>query len=171
MAEKMFDPKASQESGDLPSFEGLIALVWAKREQAKGKSSFYLRGKYEVCTGPYAGKTFFANQSLDLSVSAGRLGVWCAAVGQQDAFDINDEKALRAVFLRKPFKAQVERKENGAYINHDIKRFTMADKLTDAERKAAAGWILDQDEKRALGGGGHGGDDGDPGPGDDDIPF
>jgi hypothetical protein len=175
---KMFDPKASNEQsgGDLPSFEGLIALVWFERKQNKKQTGYYLRGKYEVCTGPGAGKTFFANQSLDLSIAAGRLGVWCAAVGQEGSFDIENVEELKRVFLRKPFKAQVARVQNGNYTNFDIKRFTIASKLTEAERKSAEGWLLDQEQKRALAGGeiddldkAAGG--GAPDFGDDDIPF
>lgn len=182
-----FDPKASNEqagAGDLASFEGLIALVWFERRETKNKKgAYFMRGKYEVCVGPNAGKTFFANQSLDLSVAAGRLSVWCAAIGHEESFDPDSVDELKRVFLRKPFKASVERAMNGQYVNFDIKRFVVASKLTDAERKAAEGWLLDQEEKRALAGGtlddlgeaagsgGGKGGSGKPDFGDDEIPF
>ncbi len=167
-----FDPKAPVADGPegIPSFEGLIALMWFERKKAKSSGNDYARCKYEVIDGAKPGATFYANQSLDLGVAAGRLSVWCAAVGQTEAFDIGSDKEVAGAFLRKPFKAQVERKQNGQYINHDIKRMTTADKLTPAERKVMEGWLLDKEQERSMAGAeldamqdGLGGED--------DIPF
>lgn len=157
-----FDPKKQAEEG-LPSFEGIIALVWFETKTSAAGNR-YMRGKYEVCAGDHAGKTFFANQSLDPSKSGARLSVWCSAVGHEEAFDLDDDKAIADVWLNKPFKATVERKVNGEYVNHDIKKMVFASKLTDADREAMRNWLLDLEEDRAL----NGGDDDE---GDDDIPF
>lgn len=163
-----FDPKAGNAGGDTsaPSGEYLVALVWFERRRNKAKTADYLRGKYEVVSGDQAGKTFFANQSLDLTTAAGRLSVWCASVGHEEPFDLDDDKAIRRAFLNRPFRATVERAEKGGYVNHDIKRMTVAAKLTDAERKAIEGWVLDREQERATSGKSDDEDDE-----TDDIPF
>lgn len=174
MADQMFDPKAhtgSGDSSDLPSGEFLLALRWFERRTSK-KNTPYLRCKYVVIHGPKAGAEFFANLSIDThnEGAAGRLSVFCAAVGVSEAFSLADDDALRRLFVDKPFKARVSRKVNGEYVNHDIERYLL--KVSDAERKLMDGWVLDQQEAEAMGerrGSGQGSGGGDFA--DDDIPF
>ena len=160
--ETMFDPSKTQGEGEggVPAGEHLIALVWFERKRSKA-GKFYMRCKFEVCSGDLAGRTFYATQSLAES-SYGRLGVWCSCVGVTERFDLEDQKALSGAFAYKPFKAKIKVTTSGQYTNHDIERFVP--KLSDAEQKAARGWVLDRAEEAAMGGA----SDEEKG---DDIPF
>lgn len=144
--------------GGIPAGEYILAIVWFERRTAKSGGS-YLRAKYQVCVGAKAGQTFFSNLSIDTSKegSAGRLAVFCACVGQQEAFSLTDDKVLRRVFVGKPFKARVSVKVEGQYTNNDIERYVP--KVTDAERRMMDGWVLDQNEDKAMNGGGSDDDD------------
>jgi hypothetical protein len=173
MADKMFDPKAhggGSGDADLPSGEYFLVLRWFERRTSK-KNTPYLRCKYAIIHGPKAGTEFFANLSIDASNegAAGRLSVFCAAVGVSEAFSLDDDEALRRLFINKPFKARLSRKADGQYINHDIERYLL--KVSDAERKLMDGWVLDEQEAEAMGerrGGSRGGGGAFV---DDDIPF
>lgn len=176
MADKMFDPKAHGGGGsdaDLPSGEYLLALRWFERRTSK-KDKPYLRAKYEIVHGPKAGKDFFSNLSIDTGNegAAGRLSVYCTAVGVEEAFSLADDDALKRLFVGKPFKARIARTENGQYTNYDIERYVL--KVSDAERRLMDAWVLDQQEAEAMGerrGSGSGGKSGGNDFVDDDIPF
>lgn len=151
----LFDPKKNGEGGggrsdaSIPSGEYLLALVWFERRRSK-RGNDYLRAKYEVVAGQRAGATFFSNLSLDVASpgTAGRLSLFCACVGQEVAFDLGKDEEVRKAWCGKPFKARVEVRTEGGWTNVDLARYLP--QLTDAERKAADGWVLDQQDRRAL---------------------
>lgn len=183
----MFDPSANQKggtgnqnAGSPPRGEHLIALAWFERRQAKSGAD-YLRSKFVVIAGPHKDKTFFTNISLDVSKEAAvnRLSVWCKVVGCTTPFDLGKNGDIKRVFGMKPFKARINIEEKsiatGVVENYEIER--MIFKLSPADEVAINDWIMDQAEKRSMGGGGGsedmpGDDDAPPddGPGDD-IPF
>lgn len=171
----MFDPKkhgGGSGGGDaevLAAGEYLVAMVWLKR--AQGRNGDYLRAKYQVCAGPHAGKTFFANVGLNVENegTAGRLSVYCTCIGQTEAFDLKSDRSLQKVFLGKPFKARVKVEKNGQYTNNDIERYVP--KVSAVEQEQMRGWVLDQAEQRSADGKGSDDFDDAPPPGDDDIPF
>jgi hypothetical protein len=190
----MFDPKQHRESRARREREGgkgrgggggkrdlgvpggvyLTAMVWFERRPTKAGDGDYLRAKFTICAGSQSDRGFFANVSLNTSKpgSAGRLAVYCGAVGDESPLDVEDDEALRKRFVFRPFKAQVTavRKETESWsgIENDIQR--ILPKLTDAERRAADAWIArqggDADLAEPLDGGG--GDDPNAGVDEDD---
>ena len=167
----LFDPSKHQkapgggggDSSDLPAGEYLLAMKWFERRTSKAGGP-YLRAKYVVCYGPRSGAEFFSNVSIDVSKpgAAGRLGVYCAAVGIDKPFDLADDGALRRAFLGKPFKAKVSVRSSNGYTNHDIERYSPT--VSPAERRVMDNWVLDQQESEAMG-------DAKAQSDDDDIPF
>lgn len=154
----LFDPsKHGNGSGDrrddgggIPAGEYLLAMRWFERRTAKSGAA-YLRAKYEVIHGPRSGQTFFANVSLDVSKAgvAGRLSVYCAAIGQDRPFDLNSDEAVKRAFLGKPFKAKVSVRESNGYTNTDLERCFA--QVSPAERRTMDAWVLDQQEAEAMG--------------------
>lgn len=153
---EMFDPskhKGSQQaqgSGDLPAGDYLLAMKWFERRTAKTGGA-YLRCKYAVVYGPRAGAEFWSNLSIDVSKegAAGRLSVYCSAVGVDKPFSLSDDSALRRVFVGRPFKAKVKVRVDGGYTNHDIERYVLS--VSDSERQIMNNWVLDQQEAEAMG--------------------
>lgn len=173
----IFDPNAQhgdgRQSGTVPAGEYLIAPVYIDHRTSKTGNP-YVRVRWEVIAGDRAGETFFANVML----FGGRLAIWCKAIGHLKPFDTSDKRAVGAIFAFKPIKARVRVVENNGYTNNEIERIELD--VSDRERRAMEGWVLDLEERRAMTssrGGGSGSGSVDPGfddappPGDDDIPF
>lgn len=154
----LFDPSKHSKTGaasgndstDLPAGEYLLAMKWFERRTAKTGGA-YLRAKYVVVYGPRSGAEFFSNVSIDVSKpgSAGRLGVYCAAIGVDKPFDLADDGAVKRAFLGKPFKAKVSVRSSNGYTNHDVERYLP--QVSSAERRAMDNWVLDQQESQAMG--------------------
>ena len=166
----MFDPtkyegsNSSRQSG-IAAGEYLLSIESIERKQ--GKNGPYLRARFEVVYGPRAGAHFWSNIGINVASSAGtaaRLAILCKCVGQTAPFDLNDDRSIARAIVGKPFKARIKRVENGGYVNNDIERYMP--ELTDEERRAADGWVLDRQEAEAMGDS-YRGDDADM----DDLPF
>ncbi len=104
--------------------EYLLALVWFARRVGRTSGSPYLRCKFVVCAGSQKGKAFFTPWSLDLSKrgAAKRWELWMEQVGCEEEVDLQDDGAVRAVFLGKPFRAEVKVSTRNGYDNTDIDR-------------------------------------------------
>lgn len=184
-----FDPDSfepNQQQGhkldnNLPPGEYLIALRWFERKRAQSGQSDYLRCRYEVIAGPAKGASFFANLSLNVEKAgaANRLFYFCKSAGVKGKIPLSDDAQLASFIMNRPFKAVISRKQNGRYVNNDIKRYEQD--VDEAERKVMDQWFLDHegDELKfgaGSGGGSHEPSDFDDSPpladyGDDDIPF
>lgn len=171
----MFDPKKKYGSEGLPPGDYLIALVEYERKKSKERNRPYLRCKYEVCAGPAKGKFFYATVSIDTDNmgAMSRLSVFASAVGVEESFSLDDDKAFTANFVDIPFKARLTRKTENGYTNNDIERYLL-DEVTAADKKAMDAWVLNADEEREAShatGGGKRPTGGKSDFGDDDIPF
>jgi len=156
-----FDPSKHQNSDFQALAAGTYVVAMTKYERKTSqKGTQYLRATFKVVHGRAKGKTFFSSVGLDTSKegTATRLGLYCRAVGVTKAFDLDNDGALEAAFLGKPFKAQVNQTQNGQYVNNDIQKYVF--ELTSDEAGAAEDWWADWQAKAR--------DRSDPGGGGDD---
>lgn len=175
----MFDPKnrPKPDNKDLPASDYLLVLKSFERRSAKGSNKPYLRGRFLIIHGPAKGKSFFDSISLDTDNSGAmfRLSLLSEQCGVTEPFDLDDDNILRAKLCGRPFKATVNRKISGEYVNNGIQRYIT--KVSDSEREVMERWLIEKQEEDEFNGGGHrdGGneygmpDDGVPPPGDDDF--
>jgi hypothetical protein len=139
----------------VPAGTFLLALQWFVRREAHSGAD-YIRGRFEVVWGPGKGRSFYTNVSFDTTKPGAvtRLAVWCEAVGQQEEFDLSNDREVKRVFLHQPFKARVSAKKGRkeGEVDNDIERYETT--LTPDEQ-AAVDAILDElEQKGALEGGG-----------------
>ncbi len=184
-----FDPNKKYSSA-LPAGTYLLAMVKFERKQGRNPPHMpYMNCTFLVIDGPAKNRKFFSMIGLDESNDGamGRLSLYCKACGVTQAFELSDDEAFSDAFMHKPFKANVEMRQNGDYTNNDIKRYEL--NLTRREVEVGdAYWNKVQDEAEGRGGGddpfdGRNGDDSVEGGGatddsfefganvDDDIPF
>ena len=125
-----------------------------------------MRARFKVIGGQKKGSSFFSSVGIDTSSqgTAARLSLYCKAVGQLEAFDVDDDRAFGAAFLGKPFKAKVKTTKNGDYTNNDIERYVL--EMSSAENEVCeefwCEWLDSHD--------GASDEDEDPGYTDDDAP-
>jgi len=120
---------------EVPPNDYLLSMVgFSLRTGRKPPHIPYLNARYRVIHGEHSGSEFYSSLGIDVANSniAKRLGVYCRCIGQEDEFDLDDKGDLMRVFLGKPFKAKVSRKEKGQYINNDIERYILS--VSDEER-------------------------------------
>jgi hypothetical protein len=192
-----FDPKnppsADSSDGVAPG-DYILAMTNFIRKTAAKTGNAYLRARFVVCAGVAKGKSFYAAVSLNYTSPgiAARLSMYCEQVGMLEAFDPDDDRELRAVFVGRPFFARVSRKVDGQYVNNDIERFLNKEAQHEKVQAAMALWLKEEEARRNIedqgggdqrdydfGGGDGGGyvdDQGMPSdrfnaPIDDDIPF
>ena len=188
----MFDPKAhkpdpskvSKEEGAYLDKPGvyLLVFIWGKSINQTPNGNAYMAMKVRVIAGPLAGSYFWHDVFLSPG-ALGRLGALCAAMGQEEAFDPDDDVEVRNALLRRPFKGRVEVRKSG---EKKYAKIAFAEpKVTDDEARLMDEWTANDEEeqraKRAAGGGGGGGergsqqgfpsDDAPPHDDKDKIPF
>ena len=141
-----FDPKNSSGSGsgsgggdgglrEVPPNDYLLAMVgFAVRTGRKPPHRNYMNARFRVIHGECSGAEFYCSVGIDVGNQniANRLGVYCRCIGHDEEFDPSDKADLMRVFLGKPFKAKVSRRENGKYVNNDLERYIPD--VSDAER-------------------------------------
>lgn len=188
---------------DVPPNDYLLAMVgFSVKTGKKPPHRDYMNARFRVIHGEYDGAEFYCSVGIDVSNQniANRLGVYCRCVGHDEEFDPADKGDLSRVFIGKPFKAKVSRRENGQYINNDVNRYIL--EVSDDERgimnlfaanfrdtEAPNSWgqtgggtqdpqgdpFAGDGERGGSGGDPFGGGGGDSGgarnPADDDIPF
>jgi len=162
-----FDPNKSYGGEVLPSGEYLLAMTMCERKESRqNPGRYYMRARFKVIAGASKGASFFSSVGIDTSSqgTAARLSLYCKAVGQLEAFDVDSDAAFEAAFLGKPFKAKIKTTQNGQYTNNDIERYVLT--MTNAENEICEEfWVEWLDTHDAASG-----DDGDPGYSDDDAP-
>ncbi len=121
----------------VPPNDYLLAMVGLYRKTAANGRD-YLNCRYRVIHGEHEGAEFYSSLGIDVSNHniAGRLGVYCRCIGQEEEFDLDNKGDLMRVFLGKPFKAKVKRREREyqgkTYTDNDVERYIP--EVTDAER-------------------------------------
>jgi hypothetical protein len=145
---------------NIPSGDYLLRAVWFDSQFGKQSKKEYLRIKWEILAGEFAGTGFFGNLSCSVDVGpvAARWRDMCRALGISESFEIGGQAGVRdfaRLFKNKPFRARVNRSESGDYVNYDISKTYGPDTWSDNERAAV---------------GGGGGTD-EPAPDSDDVPF
>lgn len=177
-----FDPTEREESSDMggvPPGEYLIALTYFDYKTSERSGAKYLRCGYRVIAGPHKGEDFYSNIGVDLGKKGTRTrwSLWCDCVGVGQKFDNEDQEAIEVLFKNQPFKARINRQQNGKWINNDIERYVLPKDLTIQEQETMKQWKLSrkaaEQAKEAMNGRAYedsphpadGWDDG------DDIPF
>lgn len=119
---------------DVPPNDYLLAMVGFSVRTGRKSGKPYLNARYRVIHGEQEGAEFYSSLGIDTTNHniANRLGVFCRCIGQEDEFDLEDKGDLMRVFIGKPFKAKVSRKEQNQYINNDVERYIPT--VSDAER-------------------------------------
>lgn len=178
----MFDPKKAPKSSALPASEAIVILQSFTRKVSKTRKE-YLNARWVVIHGPMKKRSFFDNVHLDQSSegSMRRLSMLCEAMGVTEAFDLDDDAAIRANMVNRPIKVAISQTTSGEYTNNGVSRIL---KPSDAEIEIMQAWAIEAAENAEWSGassgggdsfGGGGGDFGDrgdaPPPADDDIPF
>ena len=119
----------------VPPNDYLLAMVGLYRKTGQRPPHRpYLNCRYRVIHGEQEGAEFYSSLGIDTSNHniANRLGVYCRCIGQGDEFDLDNKGDLMRVFLGKPFKAKVSRREKGQYVNNDVERYIPS--VSDEER-------------------------------------
>lgn len=152
-----------------------VALV-ERGKSRNGKPFVKLRG--EVIVGEPSGnegkkwtERIFLNEEAWT-----RLGAMTRAMGLDKEFELDDDRELREALLGRPFKAKMKTTTSDRGGVFAEIAFSEPD-TTDEEGLVIDRWIEEHESSgwyekihdRELGNGGR--EDGDPGPGDDDIPF
>lgn len=140
-----FNPSSSsggggdRDAGDgpttVPPNDYLLAMVgFSIRTGKKSPHRNYLNCRYRIIHGDMDGAEFYSSLGIDTSNHniASRLGVYCRCIGQDEEFDLDDKGDLMRVFLGKPFKAKISRREKGQYVNNDVERYIPS--VSDEER-------------------------------------
>jgi hypothetical protein len=176
----LFDPKKARDENKnqgIPPNDYLIAIKsFVRKTSKKGKQ--YLHCRFVVVAGPAKKRSFFDNISLDLENSGAmfRLGILSEQCGVEGPFDLDDDAAIEAALVGRPFKAKVNRTTENGYVNNGIERYLTGNAVTDRDRAAMDEWVTAEAEKEEWSGSGSSEPDPDydptaPPPGDDDIPF
>lgn len=148
-------PKPDTSNIGVPAGDYLLVMRgFNRKDSAKGNP--YLRAGFEVIDGSAKGKKFWDAVSLDLSNpgTVSRLSLLFEAT-DAGAVELEDDKALREAICNKPFKARVNRKKEGQYINNGIERY-LNSKVTEEERDFMKAWREEWEAQREMNGGGGG---------------
>lgn len=133
------DPDAPAEYDPLPEGEYILKAVDAEEKDTARGDGTYIKVKFEVAAGEYAGRLLWQNFNINNpSEKAQKIGrqqlvAWAAACGKPDADDTDK-------LLDKKFRADVsiERGKNGYKDSNRIKTFLFSKEDSGSTRKAAA---------------------------------
>jgi hypothetical protein len=119
----------------------MLALVWFHRRTSQ-RGNEYLRCKFQVAAGPSKGKSFFCPWSLGTQNpgSRQRWEIWMEQVGCDDEIDLDDDAAIRAAFLGKPFKAEVSLRTRNGYEENDLRRLIYPRLYGEIDRADIEAW-------------------------------
>lgn len=174
-----YRPERAQSEGydtrDVPSGTYLVGVTWWDRISPRA-----VKVRAEVIAGPLKGASFFpmlATNVEEKKGSADGMYFWCKSFGIGGELDFSDA-CMQRKFLGRGGKLTIQRRVNGAYVNHDVKRALARGEITQNERELIAEWEEAFAARRSAAGGddyGGGAGDFDDAPldsfGDDDIPF
>lgn len=169
-----FDPKKAREEGNqgVPPGDYLLAIRDFERKISK-KDKPYLQCKIMIIAGAAMKKKFRDIISLDIENegTAFRLALLLEACGHTGQIDLENDQALHRAILDRPFKARVNRKQEGQYTNNGIERYLVGDAVTRADAETMKEWVIAAEMENEYDAG-HGGDAPHASQsGDDDIPF
>jgi hypothetical protein len=117
------DPNRKRDDGEYLTRAGiyLLAFTWMKKRDETPNGNGYAQlvckaiarcSKDEGLDMSCAGDFFLQDVFLNANAYK-RLGALLAAMGVDEAFDLDDDKEIRRVMLRKPFKAKVQVQTRG----------------------------------------------------------
>lgn len=147
MALLNFNAAEEKEMGDfspLPAADYVAAIVESEMVENNKGTGHYLKMKFEIVEGEYAGRSVFANLNLDnpnqqaVEIARSELKSICAALGKGDAL-VNDSTELHD----KPMLIKVsvtERKDKPGEYSNNIKKYSAVGggaKTTTAAKPAA----------------------------------
>jgi len=154
-----FDPAAAvgekkdhpeTDSSALPPGRYMLAMAYFANEKLKGKDNRpFRRCKFEVIAGPGKGRTPWWNLELGKHPQdRKRLMYYCQAVGNMEAFDLRDPRAIAKRFKFKPFVAQLRvdawKGRDGMVKSNEVARYYPPEEWTDDERRMIAAWREEQ---------------------------
>ena len=131
----MFDPQKAKEQNKnrgIPAGDYLLAIKSFERKTSK-RGKDYLHCRIIVIAGAAAKRSFFDNISLDQTNDGAmfRLSMLSEQCGVEQAFDLDDDRAIRDNLVGRPFKARVSLKHENGYANNGIERYITGDKVTE----------------------------------------
>lgn len=179
-------PASSGDSGgdyderEVPSGDYVMGITWQKSVSARSQKL-----RMEVLAGPMKGASCFPLVSKNVEEkkgSADRMFHICKSFHISGDLDFSDA-CFASKFVGRAGKVKIQKKQNGNFTNHDIRRAFHRAECSETERTIMVEWQEAYGSRASSGGGGGdwpGGYDapfpdpdefGGGGFGDDDIPF
>lgn len=141
----------------VPGGDYIAAMRSFKRKVGKTSKQDYLRQRWEVCSGPLKGKSFFCNMSCDLSKNGTvqRWQIMIEACEVTEEFELGStrdgtaeegDRNIRRLFVDQPMKVRVKAEKNGEYTNNDLEMIHYPRNWTEQDVAAINAWIEEHDK-------------------------
>lgn len=180
-------PQDQQDSRTIPTGTYLVGATWIDHKPGRK----WVKFRCEVLHGPMKGASCFPIMPINVREkqgSANKVYHFLVSMSREDvSIDFDSAVSVANAFLDGGFKARIEAKKNGKYINHDLTKFATLAQLSDEEKEVIREWNEERAQSAAMRGsgddadfvdfnddaGGGGGFDDFPADdfGDDEIPF
>lgn len=117
-----FDPtQAEEDYGDLKTGTYEITLAWLEQRTGRESGKKYYSMRYDLLDG--SGRSFFTVLScqVDKGPVARAWAQLCKATGVEEAFEVDDEKAVEHLFLDNQYVSSIIVEKDGEYDRTNIK--------------------------------------------------